>query len=134
MIGIDSNVLVRYITQDEPAQARIATEFLEKRLSAGDPGFIPSVVLAELVWVLEDLYSVKKAELLDIVEKLSGARQLMFEHADAVPRALRSYRSAKCGLVDCLIAEIASSEGCEHVVTFDRKAARSAGFRILTRP
>ena len=133
MIGIDSNVLVRYITQDDPAQARVATDFLEKHLSAEDPGFIPGVVLAELIWVLEDLYSVKKAELLDIVEKLSRARQLIFEHADVVPRALHTYRSASCGLVDCLIAEIAASEGCEHVVTFDRKAARSSGFRTVTR-
>ena len=61
MIGLDTNVVIRYLTQDDPKQATIATRLMEKTLSSGEPGFISLVVLAEVVWVLVSLYSVDRA-------------------------------------------------------------------------
>jgi predicted nucleic-acid-binding protein len=130
VIGLDTNVLVRYLTQDDPRQAQIAARLIDGGLTAEQPGFISAIVLAELLWVLEDLYSATREELAECTERLLRARQLVVEHAAAVQLAIRTYRRVRCGLVDCLIAEIARDKGCERVVTFDRNAAKSGLFEI----
>lgn len=130
MIGLDTNVVVRYLTQDDPRQAQIATRLIDGKLTAEQPGFISAIVLAELLWVLENLYSVTREELAECAERLLRARQLVIEHAAAVQLAVRTSRRARCGLVDGLIAEIAREKGCERVVTFDRRAAKSGLFEV----
>jgi len=128
VIGLDTNVVVRYPAQDDPRQAQIATRLIDGTLTAEQPGFISAIVLAEVLWVLEDLYSVTREELAECAERLLRARQLAIEHAAALQLAIRTSRSARCGLVDCLIAEIARAKGCKRVVTFDRNAAKSGLF------
>ena len=131
MIALDTNVLVRYLTQDDPAQARAASRLIERELSTARPGLILAVVLAETLWVLGELYGATEGEKIDCAEQLLATRQLKMQHKPAVERAVQMARNASCGLVDCLIAEIAADEGCDHVATFDRKAGKQAGFALL---
>ncbi len=131
MTGLDTNVLVRYLTQDDPAQSRAVNRMIEQELSAAEPGLILAIVLAETLWVLGDIYAATESEQIDCAERLLSTRQFTLQHRAAVQRAVQAARGAPCGFVDCLIAEIAAVEGCAHVATFDKKAAKYPGFALL---
>lgn len=124
MIGLDTNVLVRYIAQDEPVQAAIATRLVEG-FTAEAPGFISTVTLVETVWVLSRAYKTPKAELLRIVEGLLRARELVVENAETHYLALNAFAASAVDYADALIAEASRRAGCEVTVTFDRRAAGS---------
>jgi predicted nucleic-acid-binding protein len=130
VIGLDTNVLVRYITQDDPAQAARATRLIESELSDTNPGFVGVVVLAETAWVLQRLYRVTRAEFHDAVGDLLAIRQLVVENRAAVARAHAMSAVANIEFADALVAECARAAGCRKVVSFDRGAAR-AGMDIL---
>lgn len=134
MIGLDTNVLVRYLAQDDPKQALAATRFVEKSLSASQPGFISLVVLVEVCWVLRSLYSATDAELASTVQDMLAAVQFHVDHRDAVQAVVQKMTAAKppsAGFADLLVAELAKAAGCSHTVTFDKKAVRSAGMKLL---
>ena len=134
MIGLDTNVLVRYLAQDDAKQAAIATRLIEQELSAAQPGFISLVVLVELCWVLQRLYAATENELVGTVEDLLGAAQFHVERREVVQAATQntiSLKGVKVGLTDRLIVEIAKSQGCSHTVSFDKGAVRSAGMVLL---
>lgn len=133
MIGLDTNVLVRYLTQDHPAQARLATVLLEETLTVEEPGFVSLVVLAELAWVLESCYDTSRTEIAGILERLLRVRQLKIQDVDTAWQALRTYRAGKCDFADCLIERIGGAWDCVHTATFDRAAARGAGMHLLAR-
>ena len=122
MTGLDSNVLLRYLTQDDAAEAARATRLIERELSERAPGFISLVVLVETCWVLKRIYGVAPAEISTTVRDLLDTRQLTIERRAAVARALE--RAGAGNVADALIADIALDAGCSRVVTFDRKAAR----------
>ena len=128
MIGLDTNVLVRYLTQDDPAQAARATHLIENELSERQPGYISLVVLVETCWVLKRLYGATPVELGTTVRDLLDTRQLAVENRVAVARALASFGAGD--LADGLIVEVAREVGCLRVVTFDRKAAK-VGMELL---
>lgn len=128
MIALDTNVLVRYLAQDDPAQARTATRFIEERLTADDPGFISTIVLCEIVWVLETCYHVARANLVSIVKALLDTRQIVVDEANAVRAALNH---SSVDLVDAIIHEAGRSHQCRATVTFDRKFARLDGVELL---
>ena len=132
MIGLDTNVVVRYLTQDDHKQSQIVTRLMEKTLSSDEPGFISLVVLAEVVWVLTSLYSVDRASVSEIVSGLLTTEQLRVENAELVWRAKRRYEASKADFSDALIAECAVAAGCKRAVTFDRSAAATSGFDLLT--
>ena len=132
MIGLDTNVVIRYLTQDDAKQAPIATRLMEKTLSSDDPGFISIVVLAEVVWVLVSLYSVDRAGVSDVVSALLTTEQLRVDSPELVWRAKRRYEASKADFSDALIAECAVAAGCKRSVTFDRTAAATSGFELLT--
>jgi predicted nucleic-acid-binding protein len=132
VIGLDTNVVIRYLTQDDPKQAPIATRLMEKTLSSDDPGFISLVVLAEVVWLLVSLYSVDRAAVSDVVSGLLTTEQLRIESAELVWRAKRRYEASKADFSDALIAECAVAAGCKRAVTFDRTAAATSGFELLS--
>jgi predicted nucleic-acid-binding protein len=131
VIGLDTNVVVRYLTQDDPKQSPIATRLMEKTLSSDEPGFISLVVLAELVWVLVSLYSVDRSGVSEVVGGLLTTEQLRVESAELVWRAKRRYESSKADFSDAIIAECAVAAGCKRSVTFDRTAAAAPGFELL---
>lgn len=134
MIGLDTNVLVRYLAQDDPKQAALATELIEQRLTIGSPGFVSLLVLAELCWVLKRLYGATHDELTVTVQDLLGTPQIHLERRDLVQAALgrtRRGKVAKAGFVDALIGEVALAEGCSQIVSFDKAAVREAGMVLL---
>ena len=131
MIGIDTNVLVRYITQDDPAQAALARRFVEKTISPERPGHVSLVVLAELVWVLRTRYGASRGEIVDAVEELLADPRLCVQEADAVWRAVDEYELESVDFADALIAAIDREQGCTHTVTFDKAALRIAGMTLL---
>jgi predicted nucleic-acid-binding protein len=132
VIGLDTNVVIRYLTQDDAKQSPIATRLMEKALSSDDPGFISLVVLAEVVWVLVSLYSVDRAGVSNVVSGLLTTEQLRVESAELVWRAKRRYEASKADFSDALTAECAVAAGCKRAVTFDRTAAATSGFELLT--
>lgn len=135
MIGLDTNVLARYLAQDDAAQAALATRLIETELSIHQPGFISLVVIAELCWVLSRLYGASMDELIEMLEDLLNTPQFQVERREVVQTAIRRFKTVgkrKTGVVDALIAQIAESEGCIRTVTFDRAAARGAGMTLLS--
>jgi predicted nucleic-acid-binding protein len=130
MIGLDTNLLARYIAEDDAAQSAAAARVLES-LSAESPGFVPLVVIAELVWVLQFSYRFNKREVADVVEKLLRSAELMLENAEIVARALREFRRSRADFADCLIERCAHAAGCQHTVTFDKRAASLGGERLI---
>lgn len=134
MIGLDTNVLVRYLAQDEARQAALATELVDQQLSASEPGFVSLVVLAELCWVLKRLYGASLGELMETVEDMLGLPQFHIERRDAVHAAIvrtKAVKGRKAGFVDTLISELAQAEGCSKTLTFDKGASRLAGMSLL---
>ena len=134
MIGLDTNVLLRYLTQDDKAQAASATRFIETRLSERSPGFISLVVLVELCWVLQKLYGATTNELAETVADLLATPQFKLQAREAVQDAVQTLQSGKLGkasFADFLISRIALREGCSEVVSFDRAAIRYAGMTAV---
>ena len=132
MIGLDTNVLVRYITQDDPAQCKAAAHLLEKTCSEESPGHINLIVLCELVWVLEDVYAYSKAQIAGTLEHLLRSRELRVQSSERAWAAWRGYRAGRADFADVLIAAINDAEGCSVTYTFDKKASAAAGFKLLT--
>lgn len=130
MIGLDTNVLVRYVAQDDPVQSAKATDLVES-LSVASPGFIAMVSVVELVWVLQSCYASSKGEIVHVIDTLLRTKELTVEHADIVWQALRRFTNANADFADCLIERCAHAAGCDYIVTFDRKAAKTAGMRLL---
>jgi predicted nucleic-acid-binding protein len=130
MIGLDTNVLVRYIMQDDAKQAPVATRLVES-LSPQTPGFVPLVAVVELAWVLSSAYDLNREQLVAAFESVLRAKELVTERAEVVWKALRACQSANADFADCLIAVSATSAGCEKTMTFDRGAAKSAGMTLL---
>lgn len=135
MIGLDTNVLVRYLAQDEPKQAARATRLIEEELSVSEPGFISLVVLVELCWVLKRLYSASADELLATVEDLLNTPRFQLDRRDVVAATvqfMKADESAKAGFAGALIAQLAAAQGCTRIVSFDKAAVRYAGMALLT--
>lgn len=130
MIGLDTNVLIRYIAQDDASQSAAAAKVIES-LSSESPGFISLVVIAESVWVLQFSYGFGKQEIAEMVEKLLRSAELLIEQAAIVAQALREFRVGRADFADCLIKRCAHAAGCQHTVTFDRRAASIAGMRLI---
>ena len=130
MIGIDTNVLVRYIAQDDATQSRRATSFIENECNEAAPGFVGLVVLVEVVWVSENCYGAAREEVADIVRRILSIKQLVVQDAETAWKALRLFESSKADFADCLVARSAIAAGCKSVVTFDKQASK-AGMTLL---
>jgi predicted nucleic-acid-binding protein len=129
MIGLDTNVVVRYLTHDDRAQTAAAVKLMDS-LSADSPGFLSVVVIVELVWVLEAAYRFKKNEVVQVLEILLRSKELMIERAEIVAQALRKFSASRADFADCLIERSAHAAECQDTVTFDRNAA-AAGMKLL---
>jgi predicted nucleic-acid-binding protein len=132
MIGIDTNVLVRYLAQDDPDQAKIATEFIEDNCTKDNPGFINHITLCEMCWVLKRLYKTSKEQLAEIIEQLLRTAQLFVQEPQVVWMALEEFKTDNADFPDCLIAQINLANYCSFTVTFDAKATNVAGFNPLS--
>jgi predicted nucleic-acid-binding protein len=128
MIGLDTNVLARLFVDDDPMQARQAREFVARRCTERNPGFVDRVALCELVWVLSSVYDYRRLEIAPIIEKLLATPQLILEDDVAVRAALRTFTSRSVEFADALIGEANRARGCDATATFDRKASKVDGF------
>lgn len=131
MKGLDTNVLVRYLVQDEPRQAALATRTIEKQCTPDSPGFVGQIVLCELVWVLESNYQQARTQIATIIEQLLQVSQLDVMDPDVAWRALGDYKNSNADFSDHLVARSNEAHGCESTLTFDKKASRHAAFQLL---
>ena len=131
MKAVETNVLVRYLVQDDPRQGRRAADFIEAAGSGEEQILIGNIVLCELVWVFESAYGYKKAEIADALEKILQAAAFRFESKDIVRAALSEYRASSADFADCLIGRIHRSLGCETTVTFDTALRKLETFQLL---
>ena len=130
MIGIDTNILVRYIIRDHPGQSKKATDLLES-CTEKEPGFINAIVLAEFIWVLEKRYKYSREQIFSMLEILLSTRELKFEHANAAWHATYTYLKTKAGFVDLFLGRINNYYGCGSTMTFDRNAAQTSDYDIV---
>jgi predicted nucleic-acid-binding protein len=130
MIGLDTNVLVRYIMQDDVKQSSKASALIES-LDTDHPGFISLVTVVELYWVLTTCYDLTGSQVKEALESLLRAKQIVVDRADQVLRALRVFDAGKADFADCLIERTASGAGCSETMTFDALAAKHAGMTLI---
>jgi predicted nucleic-acid-binding protein len=128
VIALDTNVLVRFLVEDDPAQARRAKALLQGAIDAGEACFVSDVVLCEIVWVLETSYKLSRGEVGRILGQLLRARHLAFPSAERFSRALFAYQAGPGDFADYLIREWARESGCESVATFDGDLLHEPGF------
>ena len=130
MIGLDTNILIRYLTQDDPVQSRKATEILERRLTDENPGFVSVVVMAEIVWVLDRAYCLADSEIVAAIERMLQIDVLLVENEQEVFTAMIMLKEGRGSFADALIAQLGNRAGCLHTLTFDEKAQRLSGFKL----
>ena len=131
MIGLDTNILVRYITEDDLAQSRRVRQVFETVLSTENPGFVSLVVLVETVWVLESGYGLSAEQIAFAVERILQSEVLLVQNEGEAFRALIMMRQRSADFADALLCELALQAGCSRTLTFDRKAVRLPGFQLL---
>jgi predicted nucleic-acid-binding protein len=130
MIGLDTNVILRYFVTDDPKQAYEAESLIDA-FTPSAPGWIGVTALAELIWALKSIYRFNQEGVIGVVETLLASDDLVIEQSDDMRRALWLYRIGKADFADCMIAVTARTAGCSKTVTFDRIAARDAGMELL---
>lgn len=131
MIGLDTNVVVRLLTQDDSRQLKRAREAITSQCSAEDPGWINSIVLVEVIWVLSSAYQYSRGEIVGAIEKLLQVRELEIQYVDEVWEALHLYRDHPADFSDYYLAVINRKSGCGTTLTFDVKAARNEMFSMI---
>jgi predicted nucleic-acid-binding protein len=131
MIGLDTNVLLRYLAQDDPAQSPKATELIERRLTEDGPGFISVVAMAEVAWVLERAYGLADQEIAAAIEGVLQAEVLVVENEQEVFTAMIALKAGRGSFADALIGALNAKAGCSRTLTFDRRAQRLSGFELL---
>jgi predicted nucleic-acid-binding protein len=131
MIGLDTNVLVRYVMQDDPKQSQKASRLIES-LTPEAPAFVPLVSLVELVWVLISCYDLTRAQIGQALDGLLRAKEIVLDRAEQVSQALRTFGDSSADFADCLIERTAVAAGCEKTMTFDTGAAKTAGMTLIT--
>ncbi|MBK8186732.1 MAG: type II toxin-antitoxin system VapC family toxin [Cellvibrio sp.] len=130
MIGLDTNILVRYFAQDDEKQSTLANERIEQ-LTIEDPGFITLVCIVELVWVLKSCYQADRNQIAIILDQLLHTQEFIIENMETVFHALKLYSSINADFADCLIDRSAKAAGCSETITFDKTAAALVGMKLL---
>lgn len=131
MIAVDTNVLVRFLVRDDEAQFARASALFARAQRADEAVFVPTIVLCELVWVLQRAYRVPKAEVVDVLTELVRARHIELESATQVDRAIAAFDAGRGDFADYLIREQALAAGCDGLATFDLAVKGEAGFTTV---
>jgi len=131
MKAIDTNVLVRYLVQDDPRQGRKAADYIGAAAEAGDQITIGNIVLCETVWVLDSAYGYGRQEIASALERILQSTTFQFEAKDIVWNALEDYRTTKADFADCLIGRVHRSMDCEPTATFDTALRTLSTFQLL---
>ena len=131
MIGLDTNVLVRNLTQDDPAQSRRANATVAAAVEKGERCRLDSVVLCELVWVLRGAYGYGKDTVVETLERILATAQFEIGDKDHVRRALDDHRTGPADFADYLIGQRCREMGCRKTATFDQRLKNSGLFEVL---
>ena len=130
MIGLDTNVLVRYLTQDDAVQSPQATEIIERRLTVASPGFVSVVAMVETAWVLDRVYRLSGQDIAAAIERMLQVEVLVIEKEQEVFAAMVALKQGRRAFADALIAELGTGAGCIYTLTFDTQAVRLSGFKL----
>jgi predicted nucleic-acid-binding protein len=131
MMGLDTNILVRYLAQDDAIQSPQATQIVERQLSEDDPGFISLVTMVETVWVLDRVYGLSTQEVAAAVERILQADTLVVQNEQEVFTAMLALKTGAGSFADALIGALGAWAGCSATLSFDKKAKRLKQFKIL---
>jgi predicted nucleic-acid-binding protein len=131
MIGLDTNVLVRYLTQDDLVQSPKATDLIERRLTEENPGFISVVAMVETAWVLARSYGLADHEIAAAIERILQIDVLLVENEQEVFMAMIALKEGQGSFADALIGALGARAGCSRTMSFDRNALRLSGFEAL---
>jgi predicted nucleic-acid-binding protein len=129
MIGLDTNVLIRYLAQDDPGQSRRATEIIERRLSPLNPGFLSVVALAEMAWVHDRAYGLPDRDIAAAIERVLQTDVLVVDNEQEVFAAMIALKEGRGSFADALIGALGAKAGCSATLTFDQRALRLPGFQ-----
>lgn len=131
MRGLDTNVLVRYLVQDDPEQANKAARILESGIDEGELFFISTIILCELVWVLNGFYDYSRSQIVEVIEQILQTRQFLFEDKALLSKSLRDYQKNKGDFADYAIGRTGEKAGCERTLSFDKVLTDDPRFKIL---
>ncbi len=131
MIGLDTNILVRFVTRDDEKQWKRVNAFLEKNCSSKDPAWISSIVLCEVVWVLSSGYEYARSDIVSLLKQLLLTAEIKLEEHDAVRVATKEFENGKADFSDYLIGHLNKKRRCNTTITFDKKAADYALFTLI---
>ena len=128
MLGIDTNILVRFLVRDDEAQFEKARRLIRREVAAGRRVFVSQLVLLETEWVLRSRYGLQKVEIIEAISALLDANDVQFEDEPAIEEALFVWKDRAVGFADCLIGAQNKRLGCSATATFDVKASKLPGF------
>jgi predicted nucleic-acid-binding protein len=131
MLGVDTNVLIRYLVRDDRSQYERARRLINREVGSGEPMLVSLLVLLEAEWVLRSRYQLTKSELLAAFSALLEAAELAFEDEPSVEQAIYSWKDSAAEFTDCLTAARNRRLGCRATATFDAKAQKLAGFTAV---
>ncbi len=125
MIGLDTNILVRYVTQDDPQQCAKVNALFENQLSQENNAVISKIVLSELTWVLSHAYGYSREQIAFVIQQILITREFIIEDSENAIKALQDYQTGKAGFSDYFLAQTHRSMGAKHTVSFDKKALQN---------
>jgi len=132
MIGLDTNVLIRYIVRDDKKQTAAATRLIESHCTSDDPGIVSSIVLCEIVWVLDRGYNYEKPIIVQILKTLLASEELLLEYSEYAWQAFNQFEEGTADFADYFLGLIQKHLGAEFTWTFDRQAAaNSTAFKLI---
>lgn len=131
MRGIDTNLLARYLRDDDPLQSGRAAHFIQRAVRQNEPLFLNHILLCELVWILGSVYEHPKKEIVRMLESILLTGQFRLENKQSVELALEDYKKSKAEFSDCLIGRRNQVDGCEATLTFDRRLKAVDTFEVV---
>ena len=132
MLGLDTNILIRYIVQDDPVQSPLVSRFLKQKCTEEAPCHISRIVLCEVVWVLESAYGYKREQVSETLKLILETRHFCVGEPESTWSALEAYRDGSVDFSDALLGKTNQLHGCETTITLDKKASETDTFQLLT--
>ncbi|MEZ5479937.1 MAG: type II toxin-antitoxin system VapC family toxin [Thiolinea sp.] len=129
--GLDTNVLVRYLLDDDHLQTALARQFIQQAVTTGEPLHISLLTILETEWVLRSFGKCDKNTVIYALQALLETRDVLIEAEETLEQALHTYKNSKADFADCLMVSRYQRSGCHAMLTFDPKAAQLAGCELL---
>jgi predicted nucleic-acid-binding protein len=132
MIGLDTNILIRFLADDDAIQSPRARKIIERQMTKDDPGYVSLAAMLEMAWVLEKIYKLSNSELAEAIKRILQVRTLFVENEQEVYTAMVLLQTGQSSFADALIGALGQWADCDFTLTFDRKASRLDGFELVS--